>query len=180
MSDKILWKDKKMSIANQAQTVLAMIAMIFLPLTTMLFGSFSEIKYFLLLFYSVTGANFLFLGTQMIYEEQKWLYFNQHGLVMRWVPETGKSHFMEPWEKIKRINVISSWAPKNFLKWRRVKNNLSPLLFFAGAFYEHVMIFETKTDKLYFIGVNDYEGFSKKIKEASALNPNLKNLPILI
>ena len=52
----------------------------------------------------VTKGNTEKIEVHLVYESKRWLYFNQHGIVLRWKPETGEDYEMFGWHNLKRIN----------------------------------------------------------------------------
>ena len=175
----ILWKDKGISFYNMFVIYCTMAMLLITPLIPLAFGKFENVKYIILCFYFVNGIVFMFLSLNIYYENKRWLYFNENGIVIKWHPETGNTYEMFNWNKLKRINLFSSWNPKNYLRWKKIKNTLSYSLFFSSALYDNMLIIETRDDDIYFIGINDFEGFVKNIKNEVRKNPFLNQLPIM-
>lgn len=179
MSNSILWKDSSINAYNLFVIVSTMILLLLTPLIPLAFWRLETVKMYIILFYITNGSIFLFILSQLLYEKGRWLYFNQHGIVIRWQPETGPDYEMFGWHHLKRINILDSWSPKSYLRWKRIKNNMSYSLFFASALYNYMLILETKKDKIYFVGINDYDKFFRILSETKHRNQYLKDLPIM-
>ncbi|MBD3203358.1 hypothetical protein GF327_03630 [Candidatus Woesearchaeota archaeon] len=177
--NSILWKDKQMSLFNLFVIISTLFLLMLTPLIPLAFKSFEEVKLFIALFYVINGIIFLFIGLNLYYEYEKWLYFTENGIVLKWNPETGEEYLAFGWHQLKRINMLNSWSPKSYMRWKRIKNELSGNLFIASALYENMLILETKMDEIFFVGVNDSNGFFKNLKKAKNVNPYLSNLPVM-
>ncbi|MFH0874679.1 MAG: hypothetical protein V1859_01990 [archaeon] len=178
-SQKVLWKDCGLSFINTFIITSTMFLLVLTPLIPLAFWRFNVVKYYITGFYTINLTLFLFLLMQLLNERNRWLYFNQNGIVIKWAPETGKHYEMFGWHNIKRINILSSWNPKSYMRWKRIKKDLSYTLFFASALYSNMLILETTKDQIYFVGVNDYENFLKILNGAKTQNTYLNNVPIM-
>lgn len=180
MSDsKILWKDTGISFYNMFVIYSTMALLLITPLIPLAFWKFEKVRNYIILFYLVNGIIFLFLALHLYYEKKRWLYFNQNGIVIKWKPETGDTYEMFGWHHLKRINLLSSWSPKSYLRWKRIKKDLSYSLFFASALYDNMLIIETKKENLFFVGINDFKGFMTLLNQTKNKNHYLKQIPVM-
>ncbi len=179
VQENILWKDGDISFYDSFILVATLTLLLLTPLIPLAFFKFSKISHIIVLIYAINGSIFYFIAIYLYYDKKKWLYFNQNGIVIRWHPETKGDHYVFGWHHIKRINVLSSWKPKNFMKWKKIKKTLSLGIFFTSAIYSNMLILELKDDRIFFIGVNDFEGMIKNLDIAKDRNEYLAEIPIM-
>ena len=178
-NNNIIWKDSSKSTYDLFVIISTLLLLLLTPLIPLAFWNFQRIKFLIFIIYIINISVFSYILIHLLYENNKWLYFNYHGIVIKWKPETGEDYEIFNWKQIKRINLLNSWNPKNYLRWKRIKKDLSHGLFFASGLYEKMLILETIDHEIFFVGINDANGFLDNLNSIKEENTYLNKIPLM-